>query len=87
VQSIAKRWLERVLGEEEEMRKNYDDEIFADPDPSEANTDATFYDELYSHFRDSGLKPEAMPYLPDRKKYQKWLDKQAKKDEKLEHKP
>ena len=68
------------------MRKNYDDEIFADPDPSEANTDATFDDECWQMMRDCGDKPEDLPYLPDRIKYQKWLDKQAKKDAKLKYK-
>jgi hypothetical protein len=68
------------------MRKNYDDEIFADPDPSEANTDATFDDECWQMMQYMGDKPEDLPDPPDRKAYQKWLDKQAKKNAKLKHK-
>jgi hypothetical protein len=36
--------------------------------------------------KERGDKPEDLPYLPNRIKYQKWLDKQTKKDAKLKHK-
>jgi hypothetical protein len=31
------------------VRKNYDDEMFAEPDPSSANTSPEFENEVYEH--------------------------------------
>jgi hypothetical protein len=39
------------------VRKNYDDEMFAEPDPSSANTSPEFENEIYEHMRERGTKP------------------------------
>jgi hypothetical protein len=55
------------------VRKNYDDEIFAEPDPPDANTDEGFEDEVFQYMQSRGEKLEDLEYPPDRRAYQKWL--------------
>jgi hypothetical protein len=61
------------------MRKDYDDgEMFADPDPSSANTSPEFEDEVFQFYQSDGWKPEDILDLPERKKYERWLRKQKR---------
>jgi hypothetical protein len=58
------------------MRKDYDDEMFAEPDPSSGNTSPEFEDEVFQFYQYEGWKPEDILDLKERKKYAKWLSKQ-----------
>ena len=55
------------------MRKDYDDEMFAEPDPSSGNTSPEFEDEVFQYMQSRGEKLEDLEYPPDRRAYQKWL--------------
>jgi hypothetical protein len=58
------------------MRKDYDDEMFAEPDPSSANTSPEFDAEMFEYYQHRGWGPADILDLPERKKYAKWLSKQ-----------
>jgi hypothetical protein len=58
-------------------RKNYDHEMFAEPDPSSANTSPEFDAEMFEFYKFEGWKPEDIADLKERKKYESgWISKQ-----------
>ncbi len=68
------------------MRKDYDDEMFADPDPSGENSSPEFLNEVFQMFEALGYTPESIAEPKERRAYAKWLKKRDSQTNKARRK-